>query len=241
MGFLDNSTCNILVDAVLTEAGRRAFASNGANLDEAGLVIAKFALGDDEVDYTNVRLYGTELGRERIEKLTPVLESSTNTVLAMRSMLTTFSDDDLEYLPRLTLETPDTSTITLARQGGAQNTQRELTFRLQAGGEGELTNDQRDTSFFVRVPSRFLRISGRTPIGRDPDRSEVYQINADRETGTGGVRARFVLKVKSFDSELFETFGATSGNADAIRTRISVTGITTGATQEVEVVILRGE
>ena len=43
MAFLDNSG-DIILDAVLTEAGRRRMA-------EGNFSITKFALGDDEIDY----------------------------------------------------------------------------------------------------------------------------------------------------------------------------------------------
>ena len=44
MAFLDNSG-DIILDAVLTEAGRRRMA-------EGNFKITKFALGDDEIDYS---------------------------------------------------------------------------------------------------------------------------------------------------------------------------------------------
>ena len=44
MGFLDNSS--ITVDAILTKRGREILASGG------NLNITKFALSDEEVDYT---------------------------------------------------------------------------------------------------------------------------------------------------------------------------------------------
>ena len=44
MGFLDNST--VTVDAILTKKGREILA-NGGDLN-----ITKFALSDEEVDYT---------------------------------------------------------------------------------------------------------------------------------------------------------------------------------------------
>ena len=47
MGFLDNSTNNIIVDAVLTDYGRELLARNDGSFS-----IKKFAFGDDEVDYT---------------------------------------------------------------------------------------------------------------------------------------------------------------------------------------------
>ena len=44
MSFLDNSG-DIILDAVLTETGRRRMA-------EGNFKITKFALGDDEIDYS---------------------------------------------------------------------------------------------------------------------------------------------------------------------------------------------
>ena len=69
MGFLDHSTNNIIVDAVLTDVGRRALAKNDGSFQ-----IFQFALGDDEIDYNIIEQYGRAVGKEKIEKNTPVLE-----------------------------------------------------------------------------------------------------------------------------------------------------------------------
>ena len=53
MGFLDHSTNNIIVDAVLTDIGRQALARNDGSFS-----IYQFALGDDEVDYDIIQQYG---------------------------------------------------------------------------------------------------------------------------------------------------------------------------------------
>ena len=53
MGFLDHSTNNIIVDAVLTDVGRQALARNDGSFS-----IFQFALGDDEVDYNIVKQFG---------------------------------------------------------------------------------------------------------------------------------------------------------------------------------------
>ena len=45
MGFLDHSTNNIIVDAVLTDLGRQALSRNDGSIS-----IYQFGLGDDEVD-----------------------------------------------------------------------------------------------------------------------------------------------------------------------------------------------
>ena len=46
MGFLDHSTNNIILDAVLTDTGRMRLAKG-----DGSFKISKFALGDDEIDY----------------------------------------------------------------------------------------------------------------------------------------------------------------------------------------------
>lgn len=74
MGFLDHSTNNIIVDAVLTDYGRKKLAGN-SNLNE---VITSYGFADDEVDYTMIKKYGLIVGKEKIEKNTPVFEASTN-------------------------------------------------------------------------------------------------------------------------------------------------------------------
>ena len=66
MGFLDHSTNNIIVDAVLTDKGREALAKNDGSFN-----IYQFALGDDEVDYAVIQQFGRTVGKEKIEKSIP--------------------------------------------------------------------------------------------------------------------------------------------------------------------------
>ncbi len=78
MGFLDHSTNNIIVDAVLTDIGRQSLSRNDGSFN-----IFQFALGDDEVDYDIIQQYGRTVGKEKIEKNTPVLEALTQGSLAL--------------------------------------------------------------------------------------------------------------------------------------------------------------
>ena len=50
MGFLDNSG-DIILDAVLTDTGRMRLAKG-----DGSFKIVKFALGDDEIDYSTYQL-----------------------------------------------------------------------------------------------------------------------------------------------------------------------------------------
>lgn len=71
MGFLDHTTNNIIVDAVLTDKGREKLAS------ASGLNIRQYAFADTEVDYTLLKKYGEIVGKEKIEKNTPIYEANT--------------------------------------------------------------------------------------------------------------------------------------------------------------------
>ena len=82
MGFLDHSTNNIILDAVLTDVGRQFLSRNDGSFS-----IVKFALGDDEIDYSIIKKFGRTVGKEKIEKNTPVLEALTQGNLGLKYRL----------------------------------------------------------------------------------------------------------------------------------------------------------
>ena len=95
MGFLDNSG-DIILDAVLTDLGRKRLAEGNGRFS-----VAKFALGDDEIDYglyDKNAVGGTPYYDISILQ-TPVLEAFTNNMSSMKSRLMTYSETDLLYLP----------------------------------------------------------------------------------------------------------------------------------------------
>lgn len=101
MAFLDNSG-DIILDAVLTDLGRKRLAAGNFN-------IAKFALGDEEVNYA---LWNTSDTRGSafydLEIMqTPLLEAFTSDQSLMKSRLLTLVDDTLLYMPTLKLNTTD--------------------------------------------------------------------------------------------------------------------------------------
>lgn len=84
MGYLDNTS--VTVDAILTKKGREYLASGRGNFE-----ITKFALGDDEVDYTlwnTAHSLGSDYYGEIIENM-PVLEAITDENFALRYKLLT--------------------------------------------------------------------------------------------------------------------------------------------------------
>lgn len=97
MAFLDNSG-DIILDAVLTDTGRFRMARGDFR-------ISKFALGDDEIDYSlynkshpsGSAYYDLEVLR------TPVMEAFTNNTSTMKSKLISISRTNLLHLPILKL------------------------------------------------------------------------------------------------------------------------------------------
>ena len=106
MAFLDNSG-DIILDAVLTDTGRYRLAKG-----DGSFRIAKFALGDDEINY---RLYdknntsGSAYYDLSILQ-TPVLEAFTDNAAGLKSKLMTISRNNLLYLPVLKLNDTFTNT-----------------------------------------------------------------------------------------------------------------------------------
>jgi hypothetical protein len=95
MAFLDNSG-DIILDAVLTDTGRMRLARG-----DGSFRIAKFALGDDEIDYglfDKVNVNGSEYYDLQCLQ-TPVLEAFTNNTSLLNSKLITISNNLTWYLP----------------------------------------------------------------------------------------------------------------------------------------------
>ena len=106
MAFLDNSG-DIILDAVLTDAGRLRLARG-----DGSFRIAKFALGDDEINY--IRFDPAQpTGYQDLEILqTPVLEAFTNNASSMLSHLITIPRDNVFFLPVIKINdifTPSTA------------------------------------------------------------------------------------------------------------------------------------
>jgi hypothetical protein len=106
MAFLDNSG-DIILDAVLTDHGRMVLAKGDGSFQ-----ITKFALGDEEIDYS---LYNSSHASGSayydLEILqVPVLEAFTNNASSMKSKLVTMGNNNLLYMPVLKLNTNLTNT-----------------------------------------------------------------------------------------------------------------------------------
>ena len=105
MAFLDNSG-DIILDAVLTDTGRLRLAQG-----DGSFKISKFALGDDEVNYSLYnKSHSSGSAYYDLEILqTPVLEAFTNNTSNLKSKLISLSRTNLLYMPTLKLNENDVS------------------------------------------------------------------------------------------------------------------------------------
>jgi len=111
MGFLDNSG-DIILDAVLTDTGRMRLARGNGSFK-----IAKFAFGDDEINYTLYKNSNFTGGAHPSGSAyydldimqSPVLEAFTNNTSLMKSRLLSIARTDLLYLPVVKLNEQSTN------------------------------------------------------------------------------------------------------------------------------------
>ena len=101
MGFLDNSG-DIILDAVLTDTGRYRLAKG-----DGSFKIAKYAFGDDEINYEIYNKSHTSGSAYYDLKIlqTPVLEAFTNNTSTMNSKLVSIPRTNLLFMPIMMLNT----------------------------------------------------------------------------------------------------------------------------------------
>jgi hypothetical protein len=159
MGFLDHTTNNVIIDAVLTERGRELLARN-----DGSFRIDSFAFGDDEVDYSNIVKYGLNIGKEKIEKNTPIFEAQTNENSALKYNNITLSNSNLRilYIPNLQKITPATASISLT----LNNTNNSTVFQTveiistlsRESGQTAIDSNLADTEFEIKMNGLILAV-----------------------------------------------------------------------------------
>lgn len=234
MGFLDNSTNNIIVDAVLTDYGRELLSRNDGSFS-----IVKFAFGDDEVDYTTIQKFGRTVGKEKIEKNTPVFEAQTNQNFALKHKLISLSNPTLVKLPNLTLAGDGLSGKTLSFKRTGSSSQRAVTFTQNITDENTLDPELRDQTFLVKLPYKFLELVGtdNTPDAIDSNDIATYIVTRDSTTtAVGGSKLTLNIKTRSISDSVFTFFGD-ADNKSQISSTMKVVGVQSGVVSELTVTI----
>ena len=232
MGFLDHSTNNIIVDAVLTDIGREFLARNDGSFS-----IVKFALGDDEVDYTMIQKFGRTVGKEKIEKNTPVFEAQTNANLALKYKSISISNPNLIRVPTISLVSDLLTGNYIGMSYTGANASTTVTLTQTITGESLIDPELRDQAFIVKMSNQFLSLAGYTADFIDKDGVATYLIlRSASETSAGGSSISLSLAVKSITDTQFTIYG-NSTDKTIISTVVSVTGMQSGAVKEFEVQI----
>jgi hypothetical protein len=147
MAFLDNSG-DIILDAVLTDTGRKRLANGNFS-------IIQFGLGDDEINYGTYDLanpsgsayYDLEIMQ------TPVFEATTATNAAINYGLMNLSRTDLLYLPSLKFNTKLDPSSTDAKTA-TRKTNNMFYLAVNQETSTKLTNDSTDDLGFRWIVNR---------------------------------------------------------------------------------------
>jgi len=232
MGFLDHSTNNIILDAVLTDQGRQFLARNDGSFS-----IVKFALGDDEVDYSTISKFGRTVGKEKLEKNTPIFEALTNQSHALKFKCISNSNPDLLRLPSLTLKDVTNNVVALGVLGTTNPKTEKVQITQTVVGEDTIPVELRDQAFLVELNNSFLEIDNNIPDNIDGQNQSTYLLTKDPTPGSkDGSTLSFNLNIKSITDSQFTVYG-TSSDKNVIKTHVKITGIQSGAVREFEVQI----
>jgi len=226
MGILRQDTTNVEVDAVVTSVGSQYLARGDFS-------IYSFSLGDDEVNYGIIEQYGQTVGREKIEKNTPVFEALRNTSLSLRSNLISLSNPNQVYLPVLSVNAGKLATtnyITISRQS---NTNINLTQTIQEGS-AQIPSEITDNLYVVFVNRLFLSILNQTPVNSESLASNPTLNTARYEIASGSPTANFTLRANSIPTATFDAYSAFS-SGQYIKTYMRIIGRNSGISKDIEV------
>ena len=190
MAFLDNSG-DIILDAVLTDTGRLRLAKGDGSFN-----ITKFALGDDEINYTLYdKNHPSGSAYYDVEILqSPVLEAFTNNTSVLKSKLLSVSRTNLLYLPEIRNNATDgiavnssNNIVSIAVDQSTVDALKDSSGNLLAGiiDSAELdrnTTDKRRLLFDQGIVSNALGAIGKVALDADLVETQ-YIIEIDNRLG----------------------------------------------------------
>jgi len=235
MGFLDHSTNNIIVDAVLTRKGREFLANNDGSFS-----IVKFALGDDEVDYSIIKQYGRTVGKEKIEKNTPILEGLTNGSHALKYRCISLSPATFGgalFYPIASFF-GDSSLInnSVVKLSTVNQTQKDFSFRLTMEDETSLPEDFQSGNFEILLDNNLVLLSGEVAEFTYPDGTASYEIPPFTTSNSKvAVRPTLAIKRSLGSTSTFNFYKVKSESF--IRTYVTLRHRNSGITKTIEVQI----
>ena len=230
MGFLNHSTNNIIIDAVLTEKGRELLSKNNNSFE-----ITSFAFGDDEVDYSTITKYGKVIGKEKIEKNTPIFEAITDEYSAIKfPILNITGAENLQYMPSIV--DIDSSkqyySISSNSQGSSGLITADINFKTSISGVTSsftLNTLLKDDNFSVSMNRKLLSLSDNT-TSTISGLNIIYTVGATTP-GSAEFTNQRTAKINittsgDFNADMYDLYGSSD---DVIRTQILITGNRSGA------------
>ena len=241
MGFLNHATNNIIIDAVLTERGRELLSKNDGSFS-----IASFTFGDDEVDYSIIEKYGNPIGKEKIEKNTPIFEANPNENIAIKHKLISFPSPltRITAIPTLTkiLPASDIELFDSTGSGGTNPVNVEIKVQTQVGSDiTSIDPNLSDGSFFVKLHGELLKMETDSGTLIETDINNVDLYTVDSESVSGGVTNQVSATFKIFSNDVVSASSFTKfsmiGNANKINTSVQIIGASSGASIIIPIVI----
>ena len=229
MGFINHATNNIIIDAVLTERGRELLSQNNGSFN-----ITSFAFGDDEVDYSLISKFGMNVGKEKIEKNTPVMEANPNENLALKYPLITLTNpvSTTSHIPTI-IRTDDVnnsviSLVNVSSNSTDFNYDIQLRTHLDNTSGIDLTGLV-DTTFLIKMNNNLIRVTGIQPIDTDMNGVASYIVTTSNEGATFTGQRFFNFNIFANGVSTNQTFIDFETNSDGkLFTQIQITGRTTG-------------
>lgn len=229
MGFLNHSTNNIIIDAVLTEKGRELLSNNDNSFS-----ISRFRLGDDEVDYSILKKYGLIIGKEKIEKNTPVFEAVTDEDLALKYPVRTFVANNTKSIyafPFLKLRSfQDTSVTITSNSSSNLGKNAKISFKTFLNQDQDFTITESglvDSEFIVKMFSKLIKINELEP---DDIRDDIayyvipaQELNSEAEFDNQRFGQIIVTAIGKTTNDSYKYY-ATSSNSSEIKTQIEIIG-----------------
>lgn len=235
MGFLDHSTNNIILDAVLTDYGRKKLAAGGGGT--SSFIISQYALGDDEVNYRIVEKYGRAVGKEKIEKNTPIFEALTNQDVALKYKLVSREDASSSFkttrLPTLELVTSASDLVI------SDASEKSIKLNLKLGNSTIFDdNSLLQGTYIIKISNRFFEISNATSRTETFDSGNPNQVAEYIYTATTNQNSEsltLTVRKKTLDNTTLTVYGKrvpgdTNSNVRQIDSNITVIGRKTGVT-----------
>ena len=249
MGFLDHSTNNIIIDAVLTNIGREMLASN------AGVfLINKFSLSDDEVDYSLITKFGRTVGKEKIIKNTPIFEAQTSADMAQKYRCQSIQDPSVKYLPVVQIENVTGLESNAITGGGTAGVVTAFDLIWNGGSTASVSIKQKmlqadqskpdglvDLYYDVYVNNLFVEVAlssaQATQMGQYNSLDPLSNIARYALQSNGG-DMQITVKAKQISGSTFSQFSDPGISPEQITTIMSVVGRNSGSRTDCKIVLL---